>query len=138
MAETKTNANTDSAGIFEGIGSWLGSLAGDKPSNEVPLVKPTSENKQTDAPPKQTLPWPENEHLGMPVTPEDKEEAEKQKAEVLPSMLKFLQSLNTSNSSAKKSAGDIAAKMIYQPTPTQFVQYIPPQKKRIAPTSGRK
>lgn len=136
MAETKTN--TDNAGIFEGIGSWLGSLAGGKPSNDVPLVKPTNSQStsETPAPAENT----NAKEKGAPeITTNTSNNSGEKKDEMLPSMLKILNSMSSQKSgSAKNAAAIIAGKMFYQPTPTQFMQYVPPQKKRIASISGRK
>ena len=109
MAETKTN--TDNAGIFEGIGSWLGSLAGGKPSNDVPLVKPTNSQStsETPAPAENT----NAKEKGAPeITTNTSNNSGEKKDEMLPSMLKILNSMSSQKSgSAKNAAAIIAGKM---------------------------
>ena len=132
---------TNDSGALAALGSWLGALAGSDKGTGTSLVKSTPEaspgeqqNFSQDLLGALFQQQPPKEEQAE-TQPEQKQE---QNPDTLQSVLSALTGLSSQKSgTAKNSAGAVAGKMIYQPTPTQFVQYIPPQKKRIAPTSGR-
>lgn len=131
--------------MLASLGAWLGNLAGAQEGTGTSLVKATDNVRAGEPDPlgidiNDLFPGGQkanSETKQIETQPEQTQE-QKQKPDTLQSVLSAINGLSAQpNATARRSAGAVASKMISQPTPIQFIQYMPPAKKRIAPISGR-